>query len=164
MTEIAQDVLRSFMSSDYLLMFIDEYSSFPDVEIILSTSARSKFFVLQKACRKSTRHITTLLFKVSNSSTIQLCFHYSKTTSLCPEANGEADRFMKTVRNCCLILSTKQVHTPQCNEAVSFQSLHKKEDEYRYTVHSSSKKFVSRLAIHRKSCPQQKPDEDKCRS
>ncbi|KAK7099318.1 hypothetical protein V1264_003469 [Littorina saxatilis] len=101
---LALDFAGPFPSGDYLLVVIDEYSRFPEVEIISSTSAK---IVTRKLETIFSRQGIPKTVKTDNGPPFhgqefshfatQFGFHHRKITPLWPEANGEAERFMRTL-------------------------------------------------------------------
>ena len=83
--EVSVDFLSGLLSNDYLLVVMDDYSRFPEVEIVGSTSAKT---VIKSDngppfnsddFRNFARH---------------LGFTHCKVTPLWPQANGEVEHFM----------------------------------------------------------------------
>ncbi|KAK0148838.1 hypothetical protein N1851_010749 [Merluccius polli] len=111
--KVGVDFCGPFPSGDYLLVVIDEYSRYPEVEILQSTSARATIPKLDKIF--STLGIP-LEVKTDNGPPFQssefanfatyLGFKHRKITPLWPQANAEAERFMrtlgKTIRAACV--------------------------------------------------------------
>ncbi|XP_051992411.1 uncharacterized protein K02A2.6-like [Xyrauchen texanus] len=101
---VVVDFCGPFPSGDYLLVVIDEYSRYPEVEILQSTSARATIPKLDKIF--STLGIP-LEVKTDNGPPFQssefadfatyLGFRHRKITPLWPQANAEAERFMRTL-------------------------------------------------------------------
>ena len=101
---LSMDFAGPFQSGDYLLVVIDEYSRYPEVEIISSTAASS---VIPKLDNVFARQGFPTVVKTDNGPPFkgqefaqfaEACgFKHRKVTPLHPEANGEAERFMRTV-------------------------------------------------------------------
>ncbi|KAK3720930.1 hypothetical protein QZH41_014537, partial [Actinostola sp. cb2023] len=96
-----------FPSGDYLLVVLDEYSRFPEVEIVTSTSARA---VIPKLDAIFSRQGIPDVLKSDNGPPFNghefsnfaeyLGFHHRKITPVWPKANGEAERFMRSLKKC----------------------------------------------------------------
>ena len=95
-------------SGEYLLVVLDEYPMFPDVEIVKSLSAQTVIPIFDKVF--SSRGISENL-KTDNGIPFQssefrnfandLGFQHQLITSYWPEANGVAERFMRTIGKVC---------------------------------------------------------------
>ena len=104
---LAMDFLGPFPSGDYLLVVIDEYSRFPEVEIVKSTSAKS---VITRLDAIFARQGIPNELKTDNCPPFNgvelsnfakyLRFHHRKVQPLWPRANGEAERFMPNLEKC----------------------------------------------------------------
>ena len=102
--EVAVDLAGPFPLGEYLLVVIDEYSRFPEVDVISSTSAKT---VIPHLDMIFSRHGIPDLVKTDNGPPFNgnqfqtfskdFGFHHRKITPLWPEANGEAERFMATL-------------------------------------------------------------------
>lgn len=102
--KVSVDFCGPFPSGDYLLVVVDEYSRFPEVEILQSTSARATIPKLDKIF---STHGIPLQVKTDNGPPFQssefadfatyLGFTHRKITPLWPQANAEAERFMRTL-------------------------------------------------------------------
>ena len=125
-------------SGDYLLVVIDDYSRYPEVEVISSTSSRA---VLPKLNQIFSRQGIPTTVRTDNGPPFnsqdfkdfaqQLGFKHRKVMPLWPEANGEVERFMRSL-NKALLTSTVQ-NSNWKKELLTFL-LH-----YRGTPHSSTK-------------------------
>ena len=103
-TCLSMDFSGPFPSGDYLLIVVDDYSRFPEVEIVKSTSASS---VIPKLENIFARQGFPTTVKTDNGPPFtshefaefaESCgFKHRKITPLHPEANGEAERFVKTL-------------------------------------------------------------------
>ena len=103
-TCLSMDFSGPFPSGDYLLVVIDDYSRFPEVEIVPSTSASS---VIPKLENIFARQGFPTVVKTDNGPPFtshqfaefaEFCgFEHHKITPQHPEANGEAERFMRTL-------------------------------------------------------------------
>ena len=102
--EVAVDLAGPFPSGEYLLVVIDEYNRFPEVDAISSTSAK---IVIPHLDMIFSRHGIPDVVKTDNGPPFSgnefqtfskdFGFHHRKITPLWPEANGEAERFMATL-------------------------------------------------------------------
>ena len=91
------------VAGHYVLVVIDDYSRFPEVEIVHSTSAKA---VLPKLDRVFAAYGVPQVFKSDNGPPFNdhefaqfadyLGLKHRRVTPLWPEANGEVERFMKT--------------------------------------------------------------------
>ena len=91
--------------TQYLLVVIDDYSRFPAVEFVQSTNAQSTISALEKIFGT---HGIPETVKSDNGPPFKskefqryaenLGFHHRRITPEWPEANGEAERFMKTIK------------------------------------------------------------------
>ena len=91
------------VAGHYVLIVIDDYSRFPEVEIVHSTSAK---VVLPKLDRVFAAYGVPQVVKSDNDPPFNghefaqfadyLGFKHPRVTPLWPEANGEVERFMKT--------------------------------------------------------------------
>ena len=91
------------VAGHYVLVVVDDYSRFPEVEIVHSTSAKA---VLPKLDRVFAAYGVPQAVKSDNGPPFNghefaqfadyLGFKHRRITPLWPEANGEVERFMKT--------------------------------------------------------------------
>ena len=91
------------VSGRYVLVVVDDYSSFPQVEIVHSTSAKA---VIPKLDRIFAAYGVPKVVKSDNGPPFNghefaqfanyMGFKHRKVTPLWPEANGEVERFMRT--------------------------------------------------------------------
>ncbi|GFN77286.1 transposon ty3-g Gag-Pol polyprotein [Plakobranchus ocellatus] len=136
--ELSVDFARPFPTGEHLLIVIDDYSRFPEVEIVNSTSARS---VTPKLNQIFARFGTPNILKSDNGSPFnreefasfakKLGFHHRKITPLWPKANGEAERSVRSL--------DKFVHTCKAERSNRKQELPNFLRQYRATPHSSTK-------------------------
>ena len=146
--EVSLDMYGPVPTGEYLLVIVDDYSRFPVVEIIHSTSARTLIPCIDKVF--SMFGIPTTL-KTDNGPPFNstefrdfanyLGFKHRKITPLWPQANGEAERFMKTI--------TKAIHTARTENRSWKQELNKFLRNYRVTPHSTTKKSPSYIMFDR---------------
>ena len=147
--ELAMDFLGPLPSGEYLMVVIDEYSRFPEVEIVTSTSARS---TIPKLDSIFARQGIPDVLKSDNGPPFNgaefknfaehLGFHHRKITPLWPRANGEAERFMKTLGKC--------VRAATVEHKSWKQELYKFLRQYRATPHSTTEISPCEALNHRK--------------
>ncbi|CAB4026127.1 PREDICTED: uncharacterized protein K02A2.6-like [Paramuricea clavata] len=105
--EVAMDFLGPFPTGEYLLVVIDAFSRFPEVEVLTTVSAKA---VLPKLDAIFSRQGLPEVLKSDNGSPFngaefesyaKHCgFTHRKITPYWPQANGEAERFMHTLQKC----------------------------------------------------------------
>lgn len=103
-SRVSADFCGPFPTREYLLVVIDDHSRYPVVEVLRSTSARSVIPLFDKMF--SLFGIPEEL-KTDNGPPFQsfefrqfaeqLGFKHHRITPLWPKANGEAERFMRTL-------------------------------------------------------------------
>ena len=103
--QLSIDFCGPLPSSDMLFVVIDEYSSYPEVEIVRSTSANT---VIPKLDRILSTHGIPEEIKSDNGPPFQshsfaqftqhMGFHHRKITPAWPKANSESERFMRTIQ------------------------------------------------------------------
>ena len=135
--EISIDFCGPFPSGDCLLVVIDDYSRFPEVEILTSTSARA---VIPKLDAIFSRQGIPDIVKSDNGPPFngaefkayaeQSGFHHRRITPYWPRANGEAERFMSTIE--------KAIRTAHIEKKNWKQEMYKFLRQYRATPHSST--------------------------
>lgn len=134
---LAIDFAGPFPSGDYCLVVIDEYSRYPEVEIISSTSSTVTTQRLKTIfARQGLPHI----IKTDNGPpfngnefaqfTKEHGIQHRKITPLWPEANGEAERFMRTLNKNIRALAAENKNLK--NELSTFLL------QYRATPHSTT--------------------------
>ncbi|XP_037136291.1 uncharacterized protein K02A2.6-like [Syngnathus acus] len=135
--DVAVDFCGPFPSGDYLLVLIDEYSRFPFVEIMPSTSACKLIPVLDKIF--STVGIPKVVksdngppFSSKDFSDFAryLGFHHRKITPYWPQANAAVERFNRTL--------TKAIHTATLEGKPWKQELYKFLRNYNATPHHTT--------------------------
>ena len=136
--ELSADFAGPFPSGELLLIVIDDYSRFPEVQIVNSTSART---TIPKLMEMFSRFGTPSVLKTDNGAPFnsgefaafakKLGFKHRKITPLWPEANGEAERFVRTLN--------KFVHTCQAEHSDWRVELQDLLCQYRATPHTSTK-------------------------
>ena len=103
-SEDSVDFCGPFKSGEYLLVVIDDFSRFPEVEILHSTSEKS---TIPKLDAIFARQGIPEIVKTDNGPPFNgdqfaswakyIRFKHRKITPIWPEANGEAERFMRTL-------------------------------------------------------------------
>ena len=103
-TQLSADFAGPLPSGEYLLVIIDDFSSFPVVEILHSTTARAVIPALDRifALLGKPETLKTDNGPPWNSQDLDkfakyLGYCHRKVTPLWPAANGEVERFMRTV-------------------------------------------------------------------
>ena len=135
--EVAVDFTGPFAGGEYLLVVIDEYSRFPEVEIVYSTSANA---VIPKLDAIFARQGIPEVVKSDNGPPFNgeqfsswakyIGFAHRRVTPLWPEANGEAERFMRTLG--------KAIRTAKVDGGNWKQEIFMFLRHYRATPHSST--------------------------
>ena len=147
--EVAMDFLGPFKGGEYLLVVIDERSRYPEVEIVYSTSHRATIPALDAIfARQGIPEIA----KSDNGPPFNssefgnwcryIGMHHRKVTPLWPEANAEAERFMRTLN--------KALRAAQMDTGSWKQELFKFLRHYRATPHSTTGMSPSELLNKRK--------------
>ncbi|XP_046574270.1 uncharacterized protein K02A2.6-like [Haliotis rubra] len=136
-TNVSVDLTGPFPSGDYMLVVMDDYTRYPEVEIIKSTSARA---VIPKLDAIFARQGIPKVVKSDNGSpfnskefadfAVYLGFHHRRITPLWPEANGEVERFMRILKKC--------IQTATAESKNWKQELWKFLRHYRATPHSTT--------------------------
>ena len=132
--EVSTDFAGPYPSGEYIMVAIDEYSRFSEVEILSSTSAKS---VIPKLDAIFSRQGIPDVLKSDNGPPFTslefkkfaeyLDFQHRRITSCWPKANGEAERFMRTLG--------KAIRTATVERRSWKQDLHKFLRQYRATPH-----------------------------
>ena len=101
---LSADFCEPLPSDDMLFVVIDEYSRYPQVEIVRSTSANT---IIPKLDRILSTHGIPTEIKTDNGPPFQshtfaqfaqyMGFHHRKITPAWPEANSESAGFMRTL-------------------------------------------------------------------
>ena len=142
--ELSMDFCGPFPNGDYLLVVTDDFSWFPEVEILRSTSAKAVIPHLDSILAR--QGIAELVRKDNgppfNSESFQifatqLGFKHRRITPVWPRANGEAERFMKTLE--------KAVRTVVIQGKNWRQGLFTFLRQYRATPHRTTGKSPSEL-------------------
>ena len=147
--KLAADFCGPFPTGEYILVVIDEFSRYPEVEVLKSTSAKATIPKMDKIL--STHGIPTEIKTDNgppfNSQEFQdfaddLGFKHRKITPLWPQANAEAERFMRTLKKTIIT-----AHTDQLNWK---QQMYRFLRNYRATPHITTDKTPSELLFGRK--------------
>jgi len=103
-TQASADFCGPFPTGEYVLLLIDDYSRYPEVEVIESTSASTTIPALRKMFAT---HGVPEQIKTDNGPPFQgeafrefareKGFTHRRITPEWPEANGEAENFMKSI-------------------------------------------------------------------
>lgn len=147
--KVAVDFCGPMPTGEYLLVLMDEYSRFPIVEIIKSVSASTTVPKLDKIFAE---YGIPLELKSDNGPPFsslpfhnfakELGFHHRKITPYWPQANAEAERFMKTIQ--------KAIRTAHIEGLNWKQELPKFLRNYRATPHTTTGVTPSELLNGRK--------------
>ena len=135
--EVSADFKDIPNSNEYLLVVVDDHSRYPAVEIVHSTSAKVTILALEKIFAT---HGNPEVLKSDNGPPFQskefrefalnTGFRHRKVTPEWPEANGEVERFMRTLKKC--------IHTSTAQGKNWKQGLWQFLKQYRATPHSST--------------------------
>ncbi|CAB3996481.1 Transposon Ty3-G Gag-Pol poly [Paramuricea clavata] len=143
------DFCGPFLGGSYLLVIIDAYSRFPEVEIVSSTSAKSTILKLE---RIFATHGIPKVLKSDNGPPFQshefslylkeLGIKHKPSSPLWLQGNGQAENFMKP-----LVKAVKSAHHENKDwKREMFKFLL----NYRATPHSTTGKSPSELLYNRK--------------
>ena len=143
------DFCGSFPSGEQLLVIVDDYSRFPEVEIVHSTSAQATIPELDATLA---RHGIPNIVRTDNRPPFNSSVFHSwcqmirlqhrKITPLWPQANGEAERLMRTLE--------KGIRTAMLDAGSWKQELHQFLRHYHATPHSTTGKSPAELLYGRK--------------
>ena len=135
--EVSVDFCGPFKTGEYLLVVMDDYSRFPEVEIVYSTSTKA---TLPKLDAIFARQGIPEIVKSDNGPPFNgdefaswaklVGFQHRKITPLWPQANGEAERFMRTL--------AKAVRAAMIEKGSWKQELYTFLRHYRATPHSTT--------------------------
>ncbi len=124
-------------TGEHLLVVYDDYSRYPEVEITTSTSARA---VIPKLDKIFSAFGVPSIVRTDNGPPFNseqfaefskyLGFQHRRVTPLWPRANGEVERFMKTLK--------KQYRTAHVDNIPWKQALYKFLRNYRATPHTTT--------------------------
>lgn len=136
-SEVSMDFCGPFPNGSYLMVVIDDYSRYPVVEILSKISAKA---VLPKLDSVFALFGIPDVVKTDNGPPFNgsefkefanhLGFKHRKITPLWPQANGEAERFMKTIGKA--IRAAHSEHRSWKQELYNFLR------DYRATPHSTT--------------------------
>ena len=147
--ELSIDFCGPFPSGDYLLVVTDDFSRYPEVEILRSTSAKAVIPHLDSIFARQgiPEVVRTDNGPPFNSESFQmfatqLGFTHRRITPEWPRANGEAERLMKTLE--------KAIRTAVVQGKNWKQELFTFLRQYRATPHSTTGKSPSELLNGRK--------------
>ncbi len=103
--KLSMDFCGPFPSGEYLLVVVDDHSRFPEVDIIGTTSGKA---TIRKLDKLFSSYGVPKEVKTDNGPPFNgfefksyaetMGFKHRKITPLWPEANGEAERFMRTLK------------------------------------------------------------------
>ena len=135
--ELSMDFFGPLSNGDYLFVVIDDYSRFPEVEIVKSTSATATIPKLDKILSsygvpKIIRSDNGPPFNSTEFAKFatNIGFKHRKITPNWPEANGEVERFMRNLK--------KVIRTANVESRPYKQVLYRFLRSYRATPHSST--------------------------
>lgn len=107
-SHLSADFYGPLPTGDYLLVVMDEYSRFPEVEVIKSLSAQTVIPVFEKIFSSrgtpdnlKTDNGTPFQSEEFKRFAVNLGFLHQRVTPYWPEANGVAERFMRTIGKVC---------------------------------------------------------------
>ncbi len=136
-------------SNDYLLVVVDRYSRYPEVEIVKSTKASS---VIPKLDKMFATHGIPIVIETDNGPPFSgddfrrycnaLNIRHEFSTPYWPQANGEVERFNKPLE--------KVLQTAAIEGKVWRQELQRFLLQYRNTPHCTTKVAPSQLLFNRK--------------
>ena len=145
---VAADFYGPLPTGQTLMVVIDEYSRFVEVETVSSTAATA---VIPKLDKIFATHGIPELLKTDNGPPFtsysfktfarELGFQHRKITPLWPKANAEAERFMRTLG--------KAIRTARAHQKDWQKELNTFLRNYRSTPHSSTVKSPAELLMGR---------------
>lgn len=143
------DFCGPFPTGEYLLVVMDDFSRFPEVEILHSTAAQS---VIPRLDAIFARHGIPEKIRTDNGPPFNselfdrwcrtIGMHHRKIMPYWPKANGEAERFMRTIE--------KAVRTAAIEKGSWKQQLYRFLRQYRATPHSTTGTSPAELLYGRK--------------
>ena len=143
------DFCGPFPTGEYLLVIIDAYSRFPEVDIIHSTTAKGTILKLE---RIFATHGIPMILKSDNGPPfhsrefetymIEMGITHQRITPLWPQANSEAENFMKPL--------TKVIRAAHIEQNDWKRELYKFLLNYRATPHMTTGLSPSELLFNRK--------------
>lgn len=142
--EFSIDFCGPFPKGDYFLVVVDDYSRYPEVEILKLTSAKAVMSHLDSIFPRQgipnvvrTDKSPPFNSQDFESFATQLGFRHLRVTPARPKANGEAERLMRTLEKAVRI-------------AVIEHKSWRQERQYRTTPHGTTAKSPSELLNGRK--------------
>ena len=147
--EVSIDFCGPFPTGEYLLVVVDDFSRYPEVEIVHSTSASA---TIPRLDAIFARHGIPKTARTDNGPPFNgelfdrwcrtIGMEHRKITPLWPKANGEAERFMRTIEKATRTAMTEHGSWKQ----EIFQFLR----HYRATPHSTSGSSPAEMLFNRK--------------
>jgi hypothetical protein len=147
--EVAVDFVGPFPSGELLLVVIDEFSRFPKVVIVTTTSAKS---VIPKLDNIFSHQGVPVVLKSENGPPFicsefeqfasYLGLEHCKVTPYWPKADGEVEQFMRTIE--------KAIRTAHIEKKNWKQALYQFLRQYRATPHSTTNVSPSEALNNRK--------------
>ena len=135
--KVSIDFSGPYPKGEYILLVIDEYSRYPELEFVRSTSGKT---VIPKLNRIFSTFGIPCVVKTDNGLPFQghcfnafcneLGFRHRRITPHWPRANGEVERFMRTLN--------KTIEAAQCENKMWESELFTFLRNYRATPHSST--------------------------
>ena len=142
--EISIDFCGPFPTGEYLLVAVDDYSRFTEVEIMHSTSTQT---VIPRLDAMIARHGIPVKARTDNGPPFNgelfdrwcraIGMIHRKITPLWPKANGEAERFMRTLE--------KAARTAMICHGSWKQEIYQFLRHYRATPHTTTTKSPAEL-------------------
>ena len=146
--KVSADFWGPLANGEHLLVIIDDYSRFPEVEITSSTSGQAAIPLIDKifATHGIPEEVKTDGGPPFNGHEFAAYarwagFTHVKTTPEDPEANGLVENFMKTLK--------KTWHTARVEQKNPKQELYKLLRQYRATPHTSTGRPPAELLFNR---------------
>lgn len=146
---VSADFYGPLPTGEYLLVIVDDYTRYPVVESVRSTSANTVIPVMDKVFSMFgiPRVVKTDNGPPFNGDQFSqfadyLGFHHRRITPLWPQANATAERFMRTLGKAVRVAETQGV--PWKQQLNIFLR------EYRSTPHSSTESSPAELLFQRK--------------
>jgi hypothetical protein len=147
--ELSADFYGPFKTGEYLLVIVDDFSRFPEVEIVHSLSSNA---IIPRFDAIFARQGVPSIVKTDNGPPFNgeafkkwgqtIGFDHRKVTPLWPRANGEAERMMDTLG--------KAVRTAMPERWSWKQEMYRFLRHYRATPHSTTGKSPAELLNGRK--------------
>ena len=164
--DVSADFYGPLPTGEHLLVIVDEYSRYPVVEVMHSTSANSVIPVMDKifSMLSIPRTVKTDNGPPFNGEQFSkfaayMGFYHRKITPLLPQANATAERFMRTLGKCLRVSHMENI--PWKQHLYTFLR------EYRATPHSTTTTSPAELLLKRRMHTKMpsmstpiRPDED----